>query len=403
MIRPDLGTMIAIVTTDAAIAADQLQPLLAAAAARSFNRITVDGSQSTSDSVIVLASGASGVAIERGRTARRVRRGAARRLPRPRARDRVRRRGRPADRPVRGGRRPLLRRCRPRRAARRRGPAGALRAVRRRPELGPDRGRARRRAASTSTPTGSPSTWAACRWCATGSRCRAPPRRPARRRRRVAGRRADRPRGRRRRRRSSTAPTCRPSTSSTTRSTRPDAPVVAKLGGNALGLAARTRSRSARGGRQLVHRPRRRRADLGADARRGIEPRFVGGRRFTDLPSLACVRKALADVSDELAAAIAAAGGRAAAAPARRGPGRRADARAGAGRPHQRRGDGAPFEAAWAAAGVPLVAPVARDGTGDRYLNVNADDVAAAVAAALAPTSSCSCPTCPACWPRTAA
>jgi glutamate N-acetyltransferase/amino-acid N-acetyltransferase len=63
MIRPDLGTMIAILTTDAAIAADQLQPLLGAATARSFNRITVDGSQSTSDSVIVLASGASGVAI----------------------------------------------------------------------------------------------------------------------------------------------------------------------------------------------------------------------------------------------------------------------------------------------------------------------------------------------------
>ena len=63
MIRPDLGTMIAILTTDAGIAAHQLQPLLGAAAARSFNRITVDGSQSTSDSVIVLASGASGVAI----------------------------------------------------------------------------------------------------------------------------------------------------------------------------------------------------------------------------------------------------------------------------------------------------------------------------------------------------
>jgi glutamate N-acetyltransferase/amino-acid N-acetyltransferase len=63
MIRPDLGTMIAILTTDAAIAAHQLQPLLGAAAARSFNRITVDGSQSTSDSVIVLASGASGATI----------------------------------------------------------------------------------------------------------------------------------------------------------------------------------------------------------------------------------------------------------------------------------------------------------------------------------------------------
>ncbi len=33
---------------------------------------------------------------------------------------------------------------------------------------------------------------------------------------------------------------------------------------------------------------------------------------------------------------------------------------------------------------MPLVAPMARDGSGNRYLNVNADDVAAAVAAALA-------------------
>ena len=32
---------------------------------------------------------------------------------------------------------------------------------------------------------------------------------------------------------------------------------------------------------------------------------------------------------------------------------------------------------------MPLIAPLARDGTGERYLNVNADDVAAAVAAAL--------------------
>jgi glutamate N-acetyltransferase/amino-acid N-acetyltransferase len=66
MIRPDLGTMIAVLTTDAAIGADRLQPLLADATAASFNRITVDGCQSTSDSVIVLASGAADVAIEGG-------------------------------------------------------------------------------------------------------------------------------------------------------------------------------------------------------------------------------------------------------------------------------------------------------------------------------------------------
>ena len=66
MIRPDLGTMIAVVTTDAAIAPDALLDHLRAACDRSFNRISVDGCTSTSDSVIVLASGASGVAVGRG-------------------------------------------------------------------------------------------------------------------------------------------------------------------------------------------------------------------------------------------------------------------------------------------------------------------------------------------------
>ena len=82
-------------------------------------------------------------------------------------------------------------------------------------------------------------------------------------------------------------------------------PVVAKLGGNALGSLPDALALGA-DGRQLVivHGGG---AQISAlMRRRGIEPRFVGGRRFTDLPSLACVRKALADVSDELAAAIAA-------------------------------------------------------------------------------------------------
>ncbi len=64
MIRPDLGTMIAVLTTDAAIESAPLQALLSSAAARSFNRITVDGCQSTSDSVIVLAGGGSGAVVD---------------------------------------------------------------------------------------------------------------------------------------------------------------------------------------------------------------------------------------------------------------------------------------------------------------------------------------------------
>ena len=63
MIRPDLGTMIAVVTTDADVPAGLLRELLADAAAASFNRITVDGSESTSDSLFALAGGASGVAV----------------------------------------------------------------------------------------------------------------------------------------------------------------------------------------------------------------------------------------------------------------------------------------------------------------------------------------------------
>ncbi len=66
MIRPDLGTMIAIVTTDAMIGPEQLAEATLGAARRSFNRITVDGCQSTSDSLIVLAGGASGVPVTNG-------------------------------------------------------------------------------------------------------------------------------------------------------------------------------------------------------------------------------------------------------------------------------------------------------------------------------------------------
>jgi glutamate N-acetyltransferase / amino-acid N-acetyltransferase len=61
MIRPDMATMICQLTTDAAIDSAHLQRLLVPAVQRSFNRISVDGSASTNDSVFVLANGASGV------------------------------------------------------------------------------------------------------------------------------------------------------------------------------------------------------------------------------------------------------------------------------------------------------------------------------------------------------
>jgi glutamate N-acetyltransferase / amino-acid N-acetyltransferase len=56
MIAPDMATMLAYVFTDAALPPAVLQPLLTAAADRSFNCITVDGDTSTSDTVLLCAT-----------------------------------------------------------------------------------------------------------------------------------------------------------------------------------------------------------------------------------------------------------------------------------------------------------------------------------------------------------
>lgn len=64
MIHPDMATMLAIVTTDAAIDPERLDRALRAAAARSFNRISVDGDMSTNDTVLALASGESGARVD---------------------------------------------------------------------------------------------------------------------------------------------------------------------------------------------------------------------------------------------------------------------------------------------------------------------------------------------------
>ncbi len=56
MIRPDMATMLGFIATDAAIALALLQPLLADAAAQSFNRITIDGDTSTNDSFMLMAT-----------------------------------------------------------------------------------------------------------------------------------------------------------------------------------------------------------------------------------------------------------------------------------------------------------------------------------------------------------
>jgi glutamate N-acetyltransferase/amino-acid N-acetyltransferase len=57
MISPRMATMLAYVTTDAAVGAGALAALTRAAAARSFDRISVDGQMSPSDTLIVMANG----------------------------------------------------------------------------------------------------------------------------------------------------------------------------------------------------------------------------------------------------------------------------------------------------------------------------------------------------------
>lgn len=58
--RPLHATMLAFLTTDAAVEAGSLQIALNEAVAHSFNRITVDGDMSTNDTVLLLANGAAG-------------------------------------------------------------------------------------------------------------------------------------------------------------------------------------------------------------------------------------------------------------------------------------------------------------------------------------------------------
>jgi glutamate N-acetyltransferase/amino-acid N-acetyltransferase len=65
MIHPNMATMLSYIFTDAAIAAGPLQAMLKKAVDRSFNRISVDSDTSTNDTVILLANGASGIAISR--------------------------------------------------------------------------------------------------------------------------------------------------------------------------------------------------------------------------------------------------------------------------------------------------------------------------------------------------
>jgi glutamate N-acetyltransferase/amino-acid N-acetyltransferase len=61
MLAPGLATMLVVITTDAHLAADTARQALARATSRTFDRIDSDGCMSTNDTVVLMASGASGV------------------------------------------------------------------------------------------------------------------------------------------------------------------------------------------------------------------------------------------------------------------------------------------------------------------------------------------------------
>lgn len=66
MIKPNMATMLGFVATDAGLGQADLDELVLDAANQSFNCITIDGDTSTNDSFVVMASGASGVQLQRG-------------------------------------------------------------------------------------------------------------------------------------------------------------------------------------------------------------------------------------------------------------------------------------------------------------------------------------------------
>ena len=65
MIEPRMATMLAFLATDAAVAPAFLRRLWREVADETFNRVTVDGETSTSDSAVILANGAAGGAAIR--------------------------------------------------------------------------------------------------------------------------------------------------------------------------------------------------------------------------------------------------------------------------------------------------------------------------------------------------
>jgi glutamate N-acetyltransferase/amino-acid N-acetyltransferase len=74
MIEPNMATMLSFLCTDAAVAPRTLQALLREVADQTYNRLTVDGETSTSDTVLLFANGRAGNATLRGSRSAGVRR-----------------------------------------------------------------------------------------------------------------------------------------------------------------------------------------------------------------------------------------------------------------------------------------------------------------------------------------
>ncbi|MDJ0960436.1 MAG: bifunctional glutamate N-acetyltransferase/amino-acid acetyltransferase ArgJ [Acidimicrobiia bacterium] len=64
MIRPDMATMLVVITTDAVADGATLDAALRAAVDESFHSLNIDGCASTNDTVVLMASGATGVEVD---------------------------------------------------------------------------------------------------------------------------------------------------------------------------------------------------------------------------------------------------------------------------------------------------------------------------------------------------
>lgn len=64
MVRPDMATMLAVVTTDAVLGIEQARTALRSAVDATFNQVNIDGCTSTNDTVILLASGDSNAQVD---------------------------------------------------------------------------------------------------------------------------------------------------------------------------------------------------------------------------------------------------------------------------------------------------------------------------------------------------